>query len=66
MALREARAVTRTAVWPASVLGTLLVAASRIYLGVHGATDVAGGLTLGACVALAVTITDTALRRRSA
>ncbi|MFE7234926.1 phosphatase PAP2 family protein [Streptomyces sp. NPDC002405] len=40
------------------VSAALLVAASRVYLGVHSATDVTAGLARGAAAALTLITTD--------
>jgi undecaprenyl-diphosphatase len=40
----------------AAILLTLLIGASRVYLGVHWPSDVAGGWTIGAAWALACSL----------
>jgi PAP2 superfamily protein len=55
---RRARAV----VGGAAVLGIVLVGTSRVYLGVHWATDVVGGMALGGTVALLVVTGDRVMR----
>ena len=44
----------RTAIFLAASMLVILVGASRVYLGVHYATDVASGIALGAAWALAL------------
>jgi undecaprenyl-diphosphatase len=48
----------------AAVLATLLVGMTRIYLGVHWASDVLGGWSLGAAWATLCWLTERAIARR--
>ena len=49
------RAGARATIVMAAVVVAVMVAASRVYLGVHYATDVASGFSLGAAWALLLT-----------
>lgn len=61
---RIASRAARLAVWTGALLLAALVGASRVYLGVHWATDALAGLALGAAVMLAMVTADVWLRRR--
>ena len=56
-------ASVRMVVWTAAPLLLLLVAASRVYLGVHYASDAASGISLGVAWALALQGLITTVRR---
>ncbi|WP_327434812.1 MULTISPECIES: phosphatase PAP2 family protein [unclassified Streptomyces] len=63
LAARRAHSRTTTiAWWTAAVLLSGLVAASRVYLCVHWATDVTAGFALGAAAILSLITADTELR----
>lgn len=51
--------------WPCALILAALVAASRVYLGVHWATDVTAAAALGAIWALSVITAHLLLRRYS-
>jgi membrane-associated phospholipid phosphatase len=54
---RRSRPFSKTLIWGGALLLSSLVAASRVYLGVHWLTDVVGGMLLGAFwVALTFTV----------
>lgn len=55
----------RLAVGVAACVGCVLVAASRVFLGVHYLSDVVGGLLLGATVACACWLVASLLARRA-
>ncbi|MFG3253654.1 phosphatase PAP2 family protein [Streptomyces sp. NPDC048172] len=61
---RLASRAVRAALWCAALVCSVLVGASRVYLGVHWATDAFAGLALGASVALAVMTADGLVRAR--
>ncbi|MDJ1137320.1 phosphatase PAP2 family protein [Streptomyces iconiensis] len=61
---RLASRAARLALWAGALALSALVGASRVYLGVHWATDALAGLALGATVMLAVTMADVLLRGR--
>lgn len=65
IARTQERRTLRGYVLGAAILLTLLIGASRIYLGVHWPTDVLAGWCLGAAWALACWIMATWLTRRS-
>jgi membrane-associated phospholipid phosphatase len=49
-------AAAKTVLWGAAALVVAIVGASRVYLGAHWLTDVAGGYALGACWAAVIAI----------